>query len=102
MPNPAATVVGFKNICPKIIWHQNLVTMNAHHTRLETYVLSFYSDVTLTPHHGKGQTKPKWFFQANDSYKKRTNKFVFFLPNSTKTNLLVRFLEEFEDTKKSF
>ena len=26
----------------------------------------------------KGQTKSKWFFQANDSSKKRTNELVFF------------------------
>ena len=34
--------------------------------------------------------------------KKRTNEFGFFLPNSTLSNSFVRFLEEFEDTKKSF
>ena len=30
----------------------------------------------------KGQTKSEWFFEADDSSKKRTNKFVFW-PDST-------------------
>ena len=41
------------------------------------------------------------FFQADDSSKKRTKVFVF-LPNSTMIELFRSFLEEFEDSKKSF
>ena len=55
-------------------------------------VMRFYSRLY------KGQTKflsSRWFFQ-------KTNKWICFLPNSTKTNLFVRFLEESEGTKKFF
>ena len=41
------------------------------------------------------------FFQANDSFKKRTNEFFFFCLAVLWSNCFVRFLEEFEDTKKS-
>ena len=46
----------------------------------------------------KGQTNSKWFFQADVSPKKRTNKFVF----TTCRLVFVCFLEESEDTKKTF
>ena len=46
----------------------------------------------------KGQTKLKWFFQADVSSKKRTNKFNF----TTMRLVFVRFLEEIEDTNKTF
>ena len=45
-----------------------------------------------------GQTISKWFFQADVSSKKRTNKFDF----TTCRLVFVRFLEESEDTKKTF
>jgi hypothetical protein len=45
----------------------------------------------------KGQTKSKWFFQANVSVKKRTNEFNF----PTMRLIFVRFLEGIEDTKKT-
>ena len=45
----------------------------------------------------KGQTNSK-FFQADVSSKKRTNKFDF----TTCQLVFVRFLEESEDTKKTF
>ena len=46
----------------------------------------------------KGQTNSNWFFQADVSSKKRTNKFNF----TTRQLVFVRFLEESEDTKKTF
>ena len=45
-----------------------------------------------------GQTNSKWFLQAEVSPKKRTNKFDF----ATCPLVFVRFLEESEDTKKTF
>ena len=52
----------------------------------------------------KGQTKSKWFFQADVSSKKRTNEFDFTtIYNDTLGQLVfVRILEEIEDTKKTF
>ena len=47
---------------------------------------------------GKGQTNLKLFFQADVSSKKRTNKFDF----TTCRLVFVRFLEESEDTNKTF
>ena len=46
----------------------------------------------------KGQTKSKWFFQADVSSKKQTNKFNF----TTMRLVFVYFLEEIEDTKNTF
>ena len=46
----------------------------------------------------KGQTKSKLFFQADVSSKKRTHEFNF----TTMRLIFVRFLEEIEDTKKTF
>ena len=46
----------------------------------------------------KGQMISKGLLVSSNSLKKRTNEFVF----TTTTNLFVRFLGEFEDTKKSF
>ena len=46
----------------------------------------------------KGQTNSKWFFQADVSSKKWTNKFDF----TTCELVFVRFLEESEDTIKTF
>ena len=46
----------------------------------------------------KGQTNSKLFFQADVSSKKRTNKFDF----TTCLLVFVRFLEESENTKKTF
>ena len=46
----------------------------------------------------KGQTKSKLFFQAGVSSKKRTHEFNF----TTMRLIFVRFLEEIEDTKKTF
>ena len=46
----------------------------------------------------KGQTKSKWFFQADVSSKKRTNEFDF----TTMRLVFVRVLEEIDDTKKTF
>ena len=48
------------------------------------------------PH--KGQIILKGLMVSSKSPKKRTNEFIF----TTMTNLFVRFLGEFEDTKKSF
>ena len=49
-------------------------------------------------HPYKGQKISKLFFQVNVSSKKRTNKFNF----TTCRLVFVRFLEESEDTKKTF
>ena len=46
----------------------------------------------------KGQIISKGLLVSSNSLKKRTNEFVF----TTTTNSFVRFLGEFEDTKKSF
>ena len=46
----------------------------------------------------KGQTNSKLFFQANVSSKRRTNKFDFTICQL----VFVHFLEESEDTKKTF
>ena len=46
----------------------------------------------------KGQTKSKRFFQAEVSSKKRTKEFNF----TTMRLVFVRFLEEIEDSKKTF
>ena len=46
----------------------------------------------------KGQPKSKWSFQADVSSKKRTKEFNF----TTMRLVFVRFLEEIEDTKKTF
>ena len=46
----------------------------------------------------KGQTNSKYFFQANVSCKKQTNKFDF----TTCQLVFVCFLKESEDTKKTF
>ena len=46
----------------------------------------------------KGQTKSKYFFQFDVSSKKRTKEFNF----TTMRLVFVRFLEEIEDTKKTF
>ena len=46
----------------------------------------------------KGQIISKANCQAMNSSKKRTNEFVF----TTMRHVFVRFLEEIEDTKKSF
>ena len=47
----------------------------------------------------KGQTKSKWFFLP----KKRTNEFYFTTYYDTSGRLVfVRFLDEIEDTKKTF
>jgi len=50
----------------------------------------------------KGQIISKRPLVTSDSPKKRTNKFGFFCLTVLKTNLFVRFLEESENTKKSF
>ena len=50
----------------------------------------------------KGQIISKRLLVSSDSSRKQTNKFGFFFLTVLKTNLFVRFLEEFEDTKKSF
>ena len=46
----------------------------------------------------KGQTNPKWYFEADVSSKKWTNKFDI----TTSRLVFVCFLEESEDTKKIF
>ena len=50
----------------------------------------------------KGQIISERLLVSSDSSRKQTNKFGFFFLTVLKTNLFVRFLEEFEDTKKSF
>ena len=50
----------------------------------------------------KGQMISKRLLVSSDSSKKRTNEFGFFCLTVLKTNLFVRFLEESENTKKSF
>ena len=51
----------------------------------------------------KGQKKSKWFFQVDFSSKKRTNEFDFTTYYETSGRLVfLRFLEEIEDTKKTF
>ena len=50
------------------------------------------------PQRPKGQLISKANCQAVNSSKKRTNEFVF----TTMRRVLVRFLEEIEDTKKTF
>ena len=54
----------------------------------------FTVNLTVT----KGQTNLKWFFQADISSEKWMNKFNF----TTCRLVFVRFLEESEDTKKTF
>ena len=51
----------------------------------------------------KGQKKPKWFFQVEVSSKKQTNEF-YFTAMKPQVDLFsfFRFLEEIEDTKKTF
>ena len=57
------------------------------------------TDISSSPSTiSKGQTKSKRFFQADVSSKKRTNEFNF----TTMRLVFVRFLEEIEDTKKTF
>ena len=56
----------------------------------------------LLAHIAKGQIISKRLLVFSDSSKKRTNEFVFFLPNSTKSEFVRSFLEESKDTKKSF
>ena len=46
----------------------------------------------------KGHIISKGLLVSSNSPKKRTNEFIF----TTTTNLFVRFLGEFEDTKNSF
>ena len=53
---------------------------------------------TLPNRSAKGQLISKANCQAVNSYKKRTNKFVF----TTMRRVFVRFLEEIEVTKKAF
>jgi hypothetical protein len=50
----------------------------------------------------KGQIISKRLLVSSDSSKKRTNEIGFFCLTVLKNNLFVRFLEESEDTKKSF
>ena len=54
---------------------------------------------TKNPPPPKGQTKSKWFFQANVSSKKRTNEFDFttMIPKVDLFSFV--FLEKIEDTK---
>ena len=52
----------------------------------------------MSPIHSKGQVILKVNYQALNSSKKRTNEFVF----TTMRRVFVRFLEEVEDTKKTF
>ena len=57
-------------------------------------------------HRSKGQTKSKWYFQANISSKKQTNKFYFTTMKPQVDLFLFVFLEEIEesneDTEKIF
>ena len=48
---------------------------------------------------GKGQTKSQWFFQADVSSKKGMNEFYY---ETSGWLVFVCFLEEIEDTKKTF
>ena len=50
----------------------------------------------------KGQTKSKWFFRAYVSSKKQTNEFYFTTMKPQSDLFLFVFLEEIEDTKKTF
>ena len=50
----------------------------------------------------KGLTKSKWFFQADVSSKKRTNKFDFTTMITQVDLFSLCFLEEIEDIKKTF
>ena len=67
-------------------WKQIVGTYHAHAEQLSK--LS----------NAKGQIISKGLLLSSNSPKKRTNEFVF----TTTTNSFVRFLGEFEDTKKSF
>ena len=60
--------------------------------------LFIYLDIKLTPHDGKGQAKSKLFFQSNVSSIIRTKEFNF----DTMRLVFVRFLEDNENTKKTF
>ena len=57
---------------------------------------------SLKIHATKGQTKSKWFFQGNISSKKRTKEFDFTTMILQINLFLFVFLEEIEDTKKTF
>ena len=67
---------------------------------LNKYVIVFlgFSDPLPPRHQTKGQTKLKWFFQADVSSKKRTKEFDF----PTMRLVFVCILEEINDTKKTF
>ena len=64
-----------------------------------------YQHFKFNPVQGpKGQTKSKWFFQADISSQKRTNEFDFttMIPQVDLFSFCFFFLEEIEDTKKTF
>ena len=64
---------------------------------IKSLLQDFFFSVTLVIY-SKGQIISKGLLFSSNSPKKRTNEFVF----TTTTNSFVRFLGEFEDTKKSF
>ena len=61
-------------------------------------VLEFSVQVWKNTYIAKGQTSSKWFFQADVSSKKRTNKLCF----TTCRLVFVRILEESEETRNTF
>ena len=64
--------------------------------------LIVFTDWLFYEHMAKGQKKSKWFFQDDVSSKKWTNKFDFTTMVPQVDLFFVHFLEEIEDTKKTF
>ena len=52
--------------------------------------------------HAKGQTKSKQFFQADVTSKKMNELILLYYYETSLQLVFVRFLEEIEDTKKTF
>ena len=50
----------------------------------------------------KGQTNSKWFFQANVSSKKKSEQIRLYYCDTSGRLVFVRFLEEIDDSKKTF
>ena len=50
----------------------------------------------------KGQTKSKWFFQADVSSKKTNERILLYYYETSGWLVFIHFLEEIEDTKKKF
>ena len=61
--------------------------------------LIVFTDWLFYEHMAKGQKKSKWFFQDDVSSKKTNERILLYYYEQL---VFVRFLEEIEDTKKTF